>query len=132
MLASAAAPLAATAPGLDDPNFALGAQVYATACASCHDLGRGPGSDAALRLPLAVAVHDADPRSLLHIVRDGIVPGDGAAGRIMPAFGSALTDAQLSALAGYLRQAAAGAPPWPDLARAVDDTRDPAPAKDPR
>ncbi len=114
------------APGTD-PQQALGAAVYANTCAGCHDLGRGRSSASALQMPLAVAVHDADPRSLLRIVREGIAPREGSAGRIMPAFGSALTDAQLTALAAWLRHAAAGAPPWPDLADAVRETRGPAP-----
>ena len=35
---------------------------------------RRASSGSALRLPLAVAVHDPDPRSLLRIIRDGIAP----------------------------------------------------------
>ena len=129
MQARSERPLAATTVPTD-PQLALGATVYAGACASCHDRGRDAGSGGALPLPLAVALHDADPRSLLRIVREGITPPDGARGRIMPAFGSALDAAQLTALAAYLRQAAA-APAWPDLAHAVDETRPTAAAKQP-
>jgi mono/diheme cytochrome c family protein len=106
-----------------DPQQALGASVYASSCASCHDLGRAIGSNGALRLPLAVALYDADPRSFLRIVREGIAPPDGKRGRWMPAFGTALTDEQLTALAAYLRRQAAGASPWPDLAQAAAETR---------
>jgi mono/diheme cytochrome c family protein len=116
-------PLALPPPG--DAQMALGASVYDSACATCHALGRRLGSGGALRLPLAVAVHDADPRSLLHIVRDGIAPTDGRPGRVMPAFGGTLTDDQLAALAAYLRASAAAAPPWPNLAQAVRDSRGP-------
>ena len=129
MLARGAQPLAATPPPAD-PQLALGAAVYASACASCHDRGREPGSGGALQLPLAVALHDADPRSLLRIVREGIAPPDGAGGRVMPAFGAALDDAQLTALAAWLRQSIA-APPWPDLAPAVAQTRPAGAAKTP-
>jgi mono/diheme cytochrome c family protein len=41
----------------------------------------------------------------------------------MPAFGTTLTDDQLTALLGYLRSMAADAPPWPDLAKSVRDTK---------
>jgi mono/diheme cytochrome c family protein len=41
----------------------------------------------------------------------------------MPAFGNALTDEQLIALAAYLRHSAADAPPWPNLARSVRESR---------
>jgi mono/diheme cytochrome c family protein len=124
-LARAGQPLApATAAPTDDPQWALGASVYAGACARCHDAGRTLSSSGALQMPLAVALHDADPRSLLHIVRDGVVPPDGMRGRVMPAFGSSLTDEQLTALAAWLRHAAARAPPWPDLAKAVRESGD--------
>jgi len=129
-LARAAQPLAAT-PAADDPQLVLGATVYAGACASCHDRGRRASSNGALRMPLAVAVHDADPRSLLRIVRHGITPPDGARGRLMPAFGNSLTDDQLTALAAYLRRYAADAPAWRDLARTVRETREPFAAKEP-
>lgn len=101
----------------------LGARVYDDACAACHDLGRTESSSGALRLPLAVAVYDPDPRSLLRIVRDGIAPLPGQAGRWMPAFGSTLSDEQLVALLTYLRAAAAEAPPWRDLPKAVRETK---------
>jgi mono/diheme cytochrome c family protein len=101
----------------------LGATVYDGACARCHDLGRAVSSEGALRLPLAVAVYDPDPRSLIRIIRQGIVPPLSQGGRWMPAFGATLTDDQLTALLGYLRSMAADAPPWPDLAKSVRDTK---------
>jgi mono/diheme cytochrome c family protein len=97
----------------------LGITVYDDACAACHDLGRTDSSSGALRLPLAVAVYDPDPRSLLRIVRDGIAPLPGQPGRWMPAFGSTLSDEQLVALLAYLRAAAAEAPPWRELPKSV-------------
>jgi len=106
-----------------DVTLALGETVYAQACASCHDPGRGLSSSAALKLPLAVAVHEPDPRSLARIVLHGIRPPGTAVGRWMPAFGDALTDDQLVALLAYLRRSAAGAPPWNDLRARVRDVR---------
>jgi mono/diheme cytochrome c family protein len=108
----------------DRSPLGLGAAVYAGACASCHDLGRRLSSGGALQLPLAVAVHDPDPRSLIRIVLRGIEPLDGEPGRLMPAFGAQLTDEQVTALLTFLRQTAAGAPPWPDLAAAVRRARE--------
>ncbi len=112
----------ATAGG-DAATMRLGATVYDGACARCHDLGRAVSSAGALQLPLAVAVYDPDPRSLIRIIRQGIVPPQSQRGRWMPAFGATLTDDQLTALLGYLRSAAADAPPWPDLAKVVRDTK---------
>jgi mono/diheme cytochrome c family protein len=111
-----------------DVTLALGTSVYAQACASCHDLGRGFASSSALQLPLALALHDPDPRSLIRIVLRGIRPPTGSAGRWMPAFSETLTDDQLVALLAYLRRAAAGAPPWSDLAARVREARAEAPA----
>ena len=101
----------------------LGASVYQGACASCHDAGRKTSSNSALQLPLAVAVHDPDPRSLIRIIRDGIEPVDGERGRWMPGYGDALTDAQITALVAYLRRATTDEPPWPDVARRVQEAR---------
>jgi len=104
-----------------------GARLYADNCASCHDLGRGLSSNSALRLPLAVALYLPDARNLLHVVRQGIRPIEGRPGRWMPPFEGTLTEDQLATLAAWLRQQAAGQPPWPDLAQALQDTRPPAP-----
>jgi mono/diheme cytochrome c family protein len=97
----------------------LGASIYAAACARCHDAGRRIGSDSALQLPLALAVHNPDPGNLIRIIRGGISPLDNERGRWMPAFGAALTDEQMTALVSFLRRYAAAAPPWSDVAAAV-------------
>ncbi|QOY93741.1 c-type cytochrome [Massilia sp. UMI-21] len=116
------------APDDRDPDLArmrLGYDTYAMACASCHEAGRGPGSGAALQLQKAVALYDPDPRSLIRIIRQGIAPPAGEAGRWMPAFGAVLGDAQLTALAAYLRRYGAQAAPWPELEQAVQQARKP-------
>jgi mono/diheme cytochrome c family protein len=112
------------APADQDPDLArmrLGYETYAMACASCHDAGRGPGSGAALHLQNAVALYNPDPRNLIHIIRKGIAPPDGEAGRWMPGFGTLLGDAQVTALAAYLRRYGAQAQPWPGLEKSVED-----------
>lgn len=97
----------------------LGQRVYADACARCHATGRTIGSGGALQLPAAIAVYDPDPRSLIHIVRDGIAPGPQVPGRWMPGFAGILTNDQITALAAYLRHSAAQQAPWPHLADQV-------------
>lgn len=112
------------APRDDDPDLArmrLGYETYAMACASCHDAGRGASSGAALQLQQAVALYDPDPRSLVHIIREGINPPEGEAGRWMPGFATVLDEARVTALAAYLRRYGAGAEPWPGLEKSVDD-----------
>ncbi|MFC5497398.1 c-type cytochrome [Caenimonas terrae] len=110
-----------------DAQLALGAGVFASSCASCHDLGRQLSSASGLRMPLAIALYLPDPRNLVHIVRDGIQPPPGQPGRWMPAFDGELSDDQIAALAAWLRQVAAAQPPWLDLAQAVQDSRKPSP-----
>jgi mono/diheme cytochrome c family protein len=125
---TAPAPAPLPAPGENDPDLArmrLGHETYAMACARCHDAGRQASSGAALPLQQAVALHDPDPRSLLRIVRAGIAPPDGEPGRFMPGFATILNDAQLTALAAYLRRYGAKAEPWEDLEDAVNKTRTP-------
>jgi mono/diheme cytochrome c family protein len=110
------------APAGADPvalQLQLGQRVYADACARCHASGRTIGSGGALQLPAAIALYDPDPRSLIHIVRDGIAPGPGVPGRWMPGFAGVLTDQQITALAAYLRHSAAQQAPWKDLAKHV-------------
>jgi mono/diheme cytochrome c family protein len=111
------------APG-DEAANALGAAVYANSCAECHDLGRQFSSGTALRLPLAVALYLPDPRNLIHIIRRGIVPSDGQAGRWMPAFEGGLTDQQLAALVIWLRRQGTDEPPWKDVLKTVKQTGD--------
>ena len=115
------------APSDKDPDLArmrLGYETYAMACASCHEPGRGPGSGAALQLQKAVALYDPDPRSLVRIIREGIAPPEGEPGRWMPGFATLLGDAQVTALAAYLRRYGAGAEPWADLDDAVKKARE--------
>jgi mono/diheme cytochrome c family protein len=106
-------------PAADAAQLALGASVYATSCASCHDLGRQLSSASGLRMPLAIALYLPDARNLVHIVREGVVPPAGQPGRFMPAFEGELSDDQIAALANWLRVVAAGQPPWPDVAQAA-------------
>jgi mono/diheme cytochrome c family protein len=109
----------------DEATLALGASVYANACASCHASGRGISSGSALQLPLAVAVYEPTPASLIRIVLEGIKPRDGERGRWMPSFAGALSEDQLTALAFYLRRAAANEPPWPNLTAEVRKAKKP-------
>jgi mono/diheme cytochrome c family protein len=114
------------APAAADPDaLKAGYDVYAGACARCHEAGRAATSGAALPLQKAVALYDPDPGSLLHIVRDGITPAGAAPGRWMPAFAGILDDGQTAALAAYLRRYGAGEPAWTNLEDSVREARQP-------
>ena len=115
-------------PAANDPDLQrmqLGYGVYANSCARCHDVGRDASSGAALQLQKAVALYDPDPRSLIHIVRDGIAPPDGEPARWMPGFATILTDEQTGALAAYLRRYGAGQPQWAHIEDQVKKAKQP-------
>jgi mono/diheme cytochrome c family protein len=116
------------APAAGDPDLVrmqAGYAVYANSCARCHDVGRAETSGAALQLQKAVALYDPDPRSLIHLVRDGIAPPDGEPARWMPGFGAILTDGQTVALAAYLRRYGAGQPQWEHIEDEVKKAKQP-------
>jgi mono/diheme cytochrome c family protein len=110
-----------TADGTADRASGMpGAALYAAACGTCHDAGRGAWPEGALEPELWIAAVIPTPANLVHIVVDGVQPRAGERGRWMPAFGTAFTPAQLAELAGYVR-ARAGKPPWRDADRQVRD-----------
>ncbi|MBV8032552.1 MAG: c-type cytochrome [Betaproteobacteria bacterium] len=115
-----ARPLGAMPEAPQDERTAMGRRIYEETCASCHDSGRTLSSGGALQLPLAVALHDPDPRSLIHLILEGVQPPPGEPGRSMPGYAGALTKEQVVALLAYLRTLAAEAPPWKDLDPAVE------------
>lgn len=100
-----------------------GAAIYRAACATCHAEGRRASSGTALQLPLAVALHESDPASLIRIIRDGITAPEGERRRWMPPFAGALTDEQTTALVVYLRTLAPEASPWQNVAEQVAKAR---------
>jgi mono/diheme cytochrome c family protein len=102
---------------------ATGAAVYEGACAQCHDPARGGSVEGALPLPLSSAVGAATPRNLVQITLHGIRPPDGERGPWMPAFGDALTDAQVGALADYVRATFSDQPPWKDAESVAKSVR---------
>ena len=100
-------------------------RLFDGACGACHHDGDGP-QVLGLNQPLALNtnLHSALPDNLLRTVMDGLQrPAFPAIGH-MPAFGRALDDGQLVALAGWMRQRfAPDQPPWADLAGAVARVR---------
>jgi nicotinate dehydrogenase subunit B len=92
-----------------------GAEVYAGACAACHDRGREAGSGGALPLELGTAMTIPTSSNLLRIVLEGIAPPEGERGRAMPGFADALTDAQVRDLAAYIRGEFGRAAAWTDV-----------------
>jgi mono/diheme cytochrome c family protein len=91
------------------------AAVFAGACGTCHSATLAENLFQALPLSLSTEIASPDPRNLIHIIREGIHPKEGEAGRWMPGFAGALTDAQIAELANYLRTRFAKRDAWPDM-----------------
>ena len=96
-----------------------GAQVYLSACASCHYNVAGAPLAARPDLALNSAVHLSDPSNLIQVIVRGMGAEEGMPGTVMPAFGRALTDADIARIAAYLRRTRTSLPPWPDLATKI-------------
>ena len=107
-------------PGVEPEH---GAQLYLSACASCHYNGGAAPLPARPELALSSTVNGPDPGSFIHIVAGGIGQKDGMPGAYMPGFGNALSDADIAALAAYLRASRTAQPPWTDLPAAVAAVR---------
>ena len=125
MTLQAAAPAKSAAPApLADNGQARqvrqGAVLFAGACASCHGAAP-PGGLPSTRSPLALATAVAGerPDNLIQVLLEGmpleVGRPTGQASRYMPPFASALNDAQIAAIAAYVRVGIAKRPAWPDV-----------------
>ena len=96
-----------------------GASLYLAACASCH--ANSSGAPMALRpeLSLNSALSAADPANLVQVILHGVSTRDGMPGVMMPPFARSMGDADIAALAAYLRASRTAQPPWPDLQNQV-------------
>lgn len=93
----------------------VGASVYLGACAQCHgESGRAP-LNPAINLALSTAVRGTDAANVLNVIRNGIHQPPDVAGPMMPGFGDVLTEAQLLAVAAYVRATFTDKPAWPRL-----------------
>lgn len=102
------------------------ARLYAAACASCHYNGVDTKTGGAHPLRPELALNNAlnldDPTNLIQVMVHGIDARDGAPGVVMPAFGH-LRDADLAAIAGYLRATRTNKAPWTDLDQKIAAVR---------
>jgi mono/diheme cytochrome c family protein len=96
-----------------------GEQIFAGACAVCHDAPRPAASEASTPLGLTTSLNAPDPRNAIHVIIEGLEPEAGEKGALMPGFAGELTDAQIAALVDYLRARFTDRPAWRDVARQV-------------
>jgi mono/diheme cytochrome c family protein len=115
---------------MNDPD----ADLYASACMSCH-YNRAPTPLAARpELALNSSLSLSEPTNFIQVVLNGASNtetdnnSEGASGLVMPAYASSLTDAEIARLAAYLRRTRTKLPPWNDLEEKVAAIRRAGPA----
>jgi mono/diheme cytochrome c family protein len=91
-----------------------GAELYAGACATCHETG-GHVPFTVASLGQHTSLHAPDPRNVIHVIVHGIQPPDGTVAAIMPAFVDTLNDAQIAEIVGYLRARFSSGPQWSNI-----------------
>ncbi|WP_428485552.1 cytochrome c [Rhodopila sp.] len=99
------------------------AAMFAGACGGCHAADAPMTRSGAPPLSFGTAVNAPTPQDVIEIILHGIPWREGKAAPYMPAFGDALTDAQVADLAGYVRAHDSDKPPWTDLPAAVARAR---------
>ena len=102
-----------------DPRERPGLKIYRANCAGCHDPGGTARSPLGLNASLWL---EQRPQNFVRTILDGIDGSDGLPGA-MPGFRDKLNDAEIEALASYLRGARTNAPGWPGLDQLVPKIR---------
>jgi mono/diheme cytochrome c family protein len=111
-----------------------GADLYASACMSCHYNSAPEPLSARPELALNSSLTLSEPTNFIQVVLNGVSNTEtdnntqGTAGMVMPAYGSSLTDAEVASLAAYLRRTRTKLPPWDDLEKKVAAIRREGPA----
>jgi len=98
------------------------ADLYASACISCHYNTGSVPLPARPELALNSALTLSEPTNFIQVVLKGVGSSDGAPGLVMPVYAS-LTDGEIARLAAYLRRTRTTRPPWSDLEKKVAAVR---------
>jgi hypothetical protein len=88
-----------------------------------RDSGRRPLPFGGLPFDLSTAVSAPDPQNIINVVMFGLPPADGELSAVMPAFGAALSDADIAALLQHLRRTFSQLPDWTGLESQAAATR---------
>jgi mono/diheme cytochrome c family protein len=102
-----------TLPG-PESGGSRGGQIYASACASCHESGR-PLPYGGLPLSLSTALNGPNAYNIINVTLYGLAVAAGEGSPIMPGFHGSLSDEQVSELLRYLRQRFTDKPAWEGL-----------------
>lgn len=113
-----------SAPAAAETNVAAnaGAQIYANACAQCHDDSR-PLPFGGMALPRSMGIAGESPLNLMNVILYGLPPANGETAPIMPGFDGVLSDAQILELAKFMRSRFTRNGPWPGLEEALRKAR---------
>jgi mono/diheme cytochrome c family protein len=113
---------------LDDPAkgeaaSSQGAILFAGACAGCHAQNAPMTGQHATSLAQMTALSLPRADNVVLALIGGIAPPVGGRGPKMPAFAASLSDADIAALATYLRARYTDLPPWADLPATIATAR---------
>jgi mono/diheme cytochrome c family protein len=97
--------------------------VFAGACGACHAADAPMMRDGAPSLALSSAVNAPTSLNVVETILHGIPMREGVRGPFMPAFAASLTDAQVAALATYVRARFSDKPAWTDVDEQVRHAR---------
>jgi mono/diheme cytochrome c family protein len=99
------------------------ADLYVSACLSCHYNAGSTPLSARPELALNSALTLSEPTNFAQAVLRGIGTKEGAPGLVMPEYASALSDGEIARLAAYLRRTRTKMKPWTDLETKVGKIR---------
>jgi mono/diheme cytochrome c family protein len=103
-----------------DPNVTA---MFDGACGACHATDAPMSQDGAPSLSLSSAVHAPTSRNVVDLILHGLPWREGHSGPYMPAFSGALTDAQVSALAAYVRARYSDQSAWSNIDATVREAK---------
>jgi mono/diheme cytochrome c family protein len=95
-----------------------GAAVFEAQCVSCHKAGGNPAP-----MALTTIVNAPDAESLIRVTFQGIEPPRGTRGRNMPGRALQISDADMVALAAFVRARFSKKPAWTGVEEAVRKVR---------
>lgn len=99
------------------------ANLYASACLSCHYNTGAVPLPARPELALNSALSLPEPTNFIQAVLGGVGSTGGAPGLVMPAYASSFNNAEVARLAAYLRRTRTTLPPWTDVEYKVSVAR---------
>jgi mono/diheme cytochrome c family protein len=99
------------------------AAMFDGACGACHATDAPMTRGGAPPLSVSSAVNAPTSRNVVDVILHGIPLRESHTGPYMPPFSSALTDAQVVTLTGYVRARYSAGPEWTDIEATVREAR---------